>query len=87
VWDAYTGRIIVIYRGHVSGIQALSWSPDGKRIASGSWDTTVQIWNATTGQHLYTYRGHSDIIGALSWSPDGKRIASVDDQLRVWQAS
>jgi WD40 repeat protein len=32
------------------GVLAASWSPDGKRIASGSWDTTVQVWNATTGQ-------------------------------------
>jgi eukaryotic-like serine/threonine-protein kinase len=87
VWDARTGRISVIYRGHDNGVQALAWSPDGKRIASGSWDTTVQVWNATTGQHLFTYRGHADIVGALAWSPDGERIASVDDQLRVWQAS
>ena len=70
-----------------SSVFTVAWSPDGTRIASGSWDTTVQIWNAATGQHRYICRGHDNIIGALVWSPDGQRIASVDDHLRVWQAS
>jgi eukaryotic-like serine/threonine-protein kinase len=68
-------------------VQAVAWSPDGARIASGSWDMTVQVWKATTGRHLYTYRGHQDIVGSLTWSPDGKRIASVADNVHVWQAS
>jgi len=87
VWNATTGKRLLTYYGHTNAIQALAWSPDGKRLASGSWDTTVQVWNATTGQQIFTYRGHADIIGSLAWSPDGKRIASVDDQVRVWQAS
>jgi WD40 repeat protein len=66
-----------------SSVFTVAWSPDGKHLASGSWDTTVQVWDATTGHLVFTYRGHSDIVGALAWPPDGNRIASVDDQLRV----
>ena len=87
VRDAATGKIDFNVLGHRSHVWALAWSPDGQRLASGSWDTTVQVWNATTGHQIFTYRGHADIIGSLAWSPDGKRIASVDDQLRVWEAS
>jgi WD40 repeat protein len=67
-------------------VQAVAWSPDDRYLASGSWDTTVQVWKVTTGHRILTYRGHADIVGAVAWSPDGKRIASVADDVRIWQA-
>ena len=82
-----TGKRLVTYRGHTNGVQAVAWSPDGTRIASASWDTTVQVWEATTGRQVFTYRGHNTIVGALAWSPNGERIVSVADDVRVWQAS
>ncbi len=45
VWEALTGRINVIYRGHTSGIQTLAWSPDGQRIAS--LDGNLRVWQAS----------------------------------------
>ena len=70
----------------------MAWSPDGKSIASGGYDKTVQVWNATTGALLVTYKGHSETVEALAWSPDGKRIASGggsafgggDTTVQVW---
>src|SRR5437763_1682580 len=46
------------YRGHTAGVIGVGWSPDGKRLASGSNDGTVQVWEAANGQHVYTYRRH-----------------------------
>jgi WD40 repeat protein len=58
-WDALTGKHAYTYRGHAdfylghftsgsnAAINSVSWSPDGKRIASGSSDTTVQLWMDT----------------------------------------
>src|SRR5262249_20589186 len=37
------------YHGHSSSVWSVAWSPDGKRLASGSADGTVQVWDATTG--------------------------------------
>lgn len=76
----------------------MAWSPDGKRIASGSADGLVQVWDALTGNNVYTYRGHADYywghftsgqaVYSVAWSPDGKRIASGSNDMtvQVWQA-
>jgi len=68
-------------------VLSVAWSPDGRRIASGSWDTTIQVWNVSTGHSMLIYRGHTDIVLALAWSPDGTQIASASVDVRVWQAS
>ena len=77
-----------IYR-HSDIVSAVAWSPDGKRIASASLDSTVQVWNATDGSSPFTYKGHSNVVNAVAWSPDGKRIASAgyDYTVQVWNAT
>ena len=76
------------YRGHSGAVYAVAWSPDGKRIASGGNDGTIQVWDAVDGGHAFTYRGHADVVEAVAWSPDGKRIASGsrDQTVQVWDA-
>ncbi|HEV7237589.1 MAG TPA: WD40 repeat domain-containing protein, partial [Ktedonobacteraceae bacterium] len=88
VWEAATGRLIVIYRGHTGGIGSVTWSPDGRYIASASYDMTVQIWDATTGRLILTYHGHTKEVYAVAWSPNGQHIASggKDNTVQVWDA-
>jgi len=83
------GTTLYTYRGHSNIVWKVAWSPDGKRIASGGDDDTVQVWDATTGGNVYTYRGHSHAVLAVAWSPDGKRIASGGDDktVQVWDAT
>ena len=85
------GTTLYTYHGHSNslyGVLAVAWSPDGRRIASGSTDETVQVWDASNGGNVHTYRGHSSSVQAVAWSPDGRRIASGsgDNTVRVWQA-
>src|SRR5712691_290042 len=54
-----------------------AWSPDGKRLALGGTDGTVQVRDATTGTILFTVHGHATQVWAVAWSPDGKRLASA----------
>ena len=74
---------------NISHISALAYSPDGKVIASGSWDKTVRLWDAATGQALKTLSGHTAEVLALAYSPDGKVIASGsgDNTVRLWDAA
>ena len=84
------------YHGHSGAVYAVAWNPvwgtgmpDGKRIASGGTDGTVQVWDAADGGHVFTYHGHSDVVEAVAWSPDNKRIASASDDntVQVWVAA
>ena len=88
--DRRPGIVYYTYRGHTGRILTLAWSPNGKYIASGSLDNTVQIWASSLSEHLqpYIYRGHTAGVQAVAWSPDSNRIASgsQDKTVQVWDA-
>src|SRR6266702_70970 len=85
----YRTQPSAIYRGHVGPALNVAWSPDGRMVASGGRDSSVQVWNTQTGKRLLVYQGHTDVITSVSWSPDCSRIASAgyDTTIQVWAAS
>jgi WD40 repeat protein len=87
VWDAATGRELVMTRGPEE-ILAVAFSPDGTKVVSGSADRTVRLWEATTGQNLRIFFKHTDRVRAVACAPDGKRLLSGSDDrtLRLWDA-
>ena len=69
-------------------VLSVGFSPDGKRIVSGSFDANIQIWDAETGECKHTLKGHSKRVLSVGFSPDGKRIVSgsYDNSIRIWDA-
>jgi len=82
------GTTFFVYGGHSEFVNAVAWSPNGRYIASASWDHTVQVWDVNTRALLFSYE-HNDIVDALAWSPDGHYIASGswDNTVQVWDVN
>jgi WD40 repeat protein/tRNA A-37 threonylcarbamoyl transferase component Bud32 len=76
-------------RGHAFWVRHVVFSPDGKRIVSGSSDRTLKIWDATSGQVVLTLKGHTAEVRSVAFSPDGKRVVSGsgDNTLKIWDAA
>ncbi|MEH1884517.1 nSTAND1 domain-containing NTPase, partial [Nostoc sp.] len=65
--------------GHANEVSAVSFSPDGKMLASGSDDNTVKLWDTSTDKVIKTLTGHTNSVCSVSFSPDGKMLASGSD--------
>jgi WD40 repeat protein len=48
VWDAKTGKEMLTLKGHSKSVLSTGFSPDGKRIVSGSWDNTAIVWDISS---------------------------------------
>jgi eukaryotic-like serine/threonine-protein kinase len=77
------------YTGHSAWVSAVTWSPGGQWIASGSWDKTVQIWDVATTRAILTYTGHTHTVKAVAWFPDGTYIVSGswDNTVHIWSST
>ncbi|MEE1203571.1 MAG: hypothetical protein UHN59_04640, partial [Bacteroidales bacterium] len=56
----YNFKCLKTLDGHSNWVNSVSWSPDGKYLASGSSPATLIIWNANSGEEIKTLKGHSD---------------------------
>lgn len=78
LWDTDTGEFIATFTGHLNGSVALSFSPDGSTLASGSTDGTIQFWNTETGELLpINITEHAKWVKSVSFSEDSSALVSV----------
>ncbi|MBA2306551.1 WD40 repeat domain-containing protein [Candidatus Dependentiae bacterium] len=88
IWDSETGQELQALKGHTDTINARAFSPDGKKIITGSQDKTAKIWDVESGKELKTLKGHTNWVTSVAFSPDGKSVAtgSFDKTAKIWDA-
>jgi WD40 repeat protein len=87
VWDTTTGATIgEPIRHENSKIFFARFSPDSKRVVTGSADNSARLWDAITGKPLDRSLKHQDSVLDAKFSPDGQRIITIskDNTARLW---
>ncbi len=72
IWNVADGSLIRQFEGHRDILYDAELSPDGKTLATCSYDKMIQIWEAASGKPLRTLEGHTGAVYDVAFSPDGR---------------
>lgn len=86
VWDLVTGQLLLTFTGHNQNVIAVAFTPDGKKVISGSCDKTIRIWDLKTGNPLKMFHTLSGIACDIIVMPDGKQfiVGLGDGTIKFW---
>jgi WD40 repeat protein len=89
VWDVSKNTLSFQLRGHLDFVYAVTFSPDGKWIATGGWDQSIRLWDRSTGNLVRTIRGHRGFVRGLAFRPDSRQLISCseDKSVRLWDVA
>src|SRR5262249_4196380 len=90
VWDVDPRATLPVLRRHKRAVYPVTFSPDGRWLASGRWDKTVRLRDAATVEPGAAPFPQPGIVPCLAYSPDGSWLVSgnyADDRLRVWDVA
>jgi|ETNmetMinimDraft_26_1059896.scaffolds.fasta_scaffold15012_4 hypothetical protein len=85
--QGFAGEPIRTFK-HSMVVASVAFSPDGRRVLTGSFDKTARLWDTESGRSIRTFKGHSDFVISVAFSPDGRRVltGSTDLTARLWDA-
>ncbi len=87
LWNATTGAVLRTLTEHRGNVFSVSFSSNGKIMASGSSDDTIKLWNTSTGDELLlNMTKHTEDVNSVDFSPDGTTLASGSDDstIKLW---
>jgi WD40 repeat protein len=89
LWNVADGPAVRKFRGHRDTLYAARLSPDGKLLATGSYDQRILLWDTQSGSTVRTIAGHNGAVLDLDFSPDGKLLASAsgDRTVKLWDVA
>src|SRR5262249_58398769 len=88
LWDGTPTQELFTCRCRTFYLNALAFSPDGKRLAVAT-SAGVQLWDPGTGEGPRTLGGYTGVVHGVAYSPDGKTLASSrgDKTVNLWDAA
>ncbi len=88
VWRQGGKLLHLAWQAHTDTVAALAFSPDGRTLATGSWNGAITLWDIESGALLWT-SWHTTNIQSLTFAPDGCTLASGgnDATVRLWDAT
>jgi WD40 repeat protein len=86
VWQLEESNPVLKLKGHTGKLKFGIFSPDGKRILTGSEDNTAILWDAATGDIISRLKGHMSYVKGGCFSPDGNEVLTIsnDNTCKVW---
>ena len=86
LWHVKRQRRLHTLKGHTDRIYAVAFTPDSKRVVTGSDDHSLRLFRVSNGKLLATLKGHTDDVVAVAISPQDGTIASGswDHSIRLW---
>lgn len=80
---------LVVETGHADGVSCVKFSPDGKVLATGSWDNMVKLWDVENRKEMYTCGRHPACVRDVIFSPDGQTLASscYRGMVKIWDCN
>jgi WD40 repeat protein len=89
LWEAATGKAQSTLKGQKGEVRSLTFSPDGKTLASGDDKGTIELWDVTGGKEVASFTGHAGNVICLAISADGKVLASggQDKKIKLWDTA
>lgn len=88
LWSVDTAREIRPFSGRGNMVGRLTFSPDGKTLASTNGDNMIRLWDTATGKEIRSLIGRTDWVGSLAFSPDGSFLASEgDSSIKLWDTT
>lgn len=89
LWNTRDWSLVKTFRGHKDALLCAQVSPDGKVLATSSYDQTIVLWDIESGKKLRALEGHNGAVFEVAFHPSGTMLASAsgDRTVKLWRVA